>query len=199
MVDVRKLIAGSIVLIVSLLLAIQFMRTVEPAAANEVRAACKGLRPTGRSKTIRKFPSEAPDFTAVDHTGKPVKLSDFRGKVVFVNFWASWCKTCKAEKPSLIALQEKLGRDEFVVLSMASDIGWQPIRLRYPKGLPLKVLLDKAADEGEFGPIASAWGIKALPDSFVVDKNGTIRHYFMSKRDWDSDIALTCLRALTDE
>jgi peroxiredoxin len=199
MLDLRKIIAIVLVGAASLVLAIQFMRTIEPAAAREVEAACTGLRGSPSSKTIKSIPTQAPDFTVIDHEGNTKKLSDYRGKVVMVNFWASWCETCEAEKPSLQRLQTELGDDDFVVLALASDVSWAPIAKKFPNGSPLTILLDKPKEEGSYGPVATAWGIQAVPESFVVDRNGVIRHYFINKRDWDSTIAQTCIQAIIDE
>ena len=63
----------------------------------------------------------APDFTAIDNNGKQVHLSDFRGKVVLLNFWASWCGVCKTEKPELDKMSADLVGDDFVVIALASD------------------------------------------------------------------------------
>jgi peroxiredoxin len=190
------LIAGA----VAVLLGVQFLWLVKPAAAREVQAACRGLQPAPRSKTIRHIPSAAPEFTVTDRQGKKVKLSDYRGKVVLVNFGASWCTTCQSEKPSLEKLNEIMGGDDFVVLSLSSDSGWETIDKKYPDGLDLNLLLDKTSeDEGEIGPVARTWGIQAVPESFVVDRRGTLRQYFINKRDWDSDVAVTCLRGMVDE
>jgi len=201
MVDIRKLLAVVAVTAASLLLGLLFLELVGPATAREVQAACAGLQETPGSPTLNHVSEgiiPAPDFKAQDYTGKMVSLSDYRGKVVLVNFWASWCTTCAAEKPSMEALQRELGDEDFVVLSLASDTDWEPIRKKFPQGSPLHILLDRA-DEGGIGPIASAYGVKAVPESFVVDKKGILRHYFVNKRNWNSDIAKTCLLALTDE
>ncbi len=110
-----------------------FMWMVGPAAAREVTAACDGLQsaepkpvlcPDGKSCSL---PLVAPDFTALDHEGKPVHLSDYRGKVVLLNFWASWCAVCKSEKPSLAQITSELASDDFVVLTLASDRQWVDI------------------------------------------------------------------------
>ena len=128
-----------------------------------------------------------------------MKLSDFRGKVVLVNFWASWCSTCKAEKPSLQRLESEMAGDDFEVVALASDTDWKPVDDRYPDGLNMTVGLDEVAEESELGPVAKAWGIQAFPESFAVDRKGNLRYYFINKRDWDSDVAVTCLRGLIDE
>ena len=196
----RKIIAATLVLGASALLLYTFVSVVRPAAARERRAACAGLQSAPKSKTFEHIPRKAPDFVAMDHTGKPVHLKDYQGKkVVMVNFWASWCQTCAAEKPSLDRLQQELGYDDFVVLALASDVGWAPIAKKFPNGSPLEILLDKPKDEGGYGPVATSWGIEAVPESFIVDRDGTIRYYFINKRDWDSDIARTCIQSFIDE
>ena len=110
-----------------------FMWMVGPAAAREVDAACGGLQ-SAQPKPVLcpdgvscSFPLAAPDFTALDHAGKPVRLSDYRGKVVLLNFWASWCAVCKSEKPSLSQITQDLGSDDFVVITLASDRKWVDI------------------------------------------------------------------------
>src|SRR5688572_17203501 len=86
------------------LLGVEYIRLLEPAQAREIEAACRGMRPSQQNKALGTLPVTAPDFTAQDHTGKSVRLSDYRGKVVLLRTWASWCGTCKAEQPSLEAL-----------------------------------------------------------------------------------------------
>ena len=63
------------------------------------------------------LPMKAPDFTAYDHNGKPVSLKQYEGKVVLLNFWASWCGVCKTEKPKLRKMAEEMVSDDFVVLT----------------------------------------------------------------------------------
>src|SRR5262245_29510949 len=110
---------------ISLFIAVGFLFLIGPAHAREVRAACAGIRPTTMNKKLGAVPTRAPDFTAQDHTGKMVKLSDYRGKVVLLRFWASWCETCKAEQPSLEDLAGDVDSDEVAVLSVASDPDWE--------------------------------------------------------------------------
>ena len=229
----RMLIAGGSVAIIGALILGTFLWMVPSAAAREEKAACRGLRgdeplnPSLCGGRPCSLPAPAPDFTAVDHQGKPVKLSDFRGKVVLVNFWASWCGVCKTEKPSLAALAEDLGdRDDFVVLGLASDHTWSDVLVaivaslapgvplpkgevsmaqalqaysQLPGGVPFKVLLDPPSDDGNIGAITRTWGIKAVPESALIDRDGNIRAYFVNKRDWSSPVAKTCLRSVLDE
>ena len=196
---------------VALLVAVQFVRLLEPAQAREVRAACNGLAPAPTNPAFRcptkqdpdalcQFPTVAKDFTVQDHTGAEVSLSDYRGQVVLVNFWASWCNVCKSEKPGLEAMQNEFGDEDFAVLALASDSSWTAVKGALPEGTPLKVLLDPPAREDDnLGVVARAWGLKAVPESFLVDRNGVIRHYFINKRTWNGGVAQTCVRALLDE
>jgi len=197
MVDIKKIFAIGIVGAAVLLVGILYLRLIGPAAAREVKAACNGLQPAPKNTTFKKYPAQALDFTLPDHNGKPVKLSDFRGKVVFLNFWATWCKVCEAEKPTMVKLHNKLADSEFVVLAVASDANWRTVAKKFPEGTPLTILLDKPA-KGNLGIIAKRYGLTAVPETFVIDKNGQIRYHFINKRNWDSGVAATCLRALKD-
>jgi cytochrome c biogenesis protein CcmG, thiol:disulfide interchange protein DsbE len=207
MVDARKLAAGGGALLVGMAVAALFVWMTPRAAARETRAACEGLRAAPSNPKLGDIPVEAPDFTLQGHDGKPVSLSDFKGKVVVLNFWASWCNVCKAEKPSLSEMTEEMAQDDFVVVTLASDHNWEDVQKVLPNGAPFQVLLDPPTDIGRPGPldddnlgaIAQAWGIKAVPETFIIDKKGNVRMYMINKRDWDSSVAETCLQALIDE
>jgi hypothetical protein len=68
-----------------------------------------------------------------------------------------------------------------------------------PSGTSFNVLLDPPSGDGNIGAIAASWGIKAVPESALIDRQGNIRAYFVNKRDWDTPVAETCLRSLIDE
>jgi hypothetical protein len=68
-----------------------------------------------------------------------------------------------------------------------------------PDGVPFDVLLDQPSGDDNIGKIAASWGIKAVPESALIDKQGNIRHYFVNKRDWQMPVAETCLRSVIDE
>ena len=104
----------------------------------------------------------------------------------------------RTEKPSLTAMTNELG-DQLSVVTLASDRGWDDVKKALPKGAPYQVLLDPPADDGNIGAIASSWGIKAVPETFLIDKQGRVRMYLVNKRDWDAPITKTCLQALVDE
>lgn len=191
------LVAGAI----SALLLVQYLRILAPAQARAIEAACNGMRPAPENPVFGDLdqPPLARDFEAQDHTGRMVKLSDYRGKVVVLNFFASWCNVCKSEKPSLEAFRDDFSPEDVAVLALASDESWEPVKKALPDGSPLQVLLDPPADGGNLGAIAKSYGITAVPETFVIDREGRIRHYFINKRDWDSAVAHTCVRALVNE
>lgn len=112
---------------------------------------------------------KAKDFTLVDLNGNKVSLSDFRGKKVFLNFWATWCPPCKAEMPEIEKVYQETKDSDFVILAV--EIG-EPLDTVKPfiskNNYNFKVLLDQ--DQS----VASAYGISAIPTSFFIDEEGNI-------------------------
>jgi thiol-disulfide isomerase/thioredoxin len=230
-IDPRVVLAGGAVALIGLCVLAFFLWMVPNAAARESKAACTGLRTTGPALCGGQpcqLPMEAPNFTAYDHAGNPVNFKEkYAGKVVLVNFWASWCGVCKTEKPKLLHMAEELSSNDFAVVGVSSDRNWTDVLLALveslsprtklpdgevsladakgiygkalPGGLPFTVLLDPPEGDDNIGKIASAWGIKAVPESALIDRKGNIRAYFVNKRDWDSSVAQTCLRSVIDE
>ena len=194
--SVRKTVLLVAAASITALLAIEYLRLLKPAQAREVEAACRGLKPTQNNRALGVLPTRAPDFEAQDHTGKMVKLSDYRGKVVLLRFWGSWCETCKAEQPSLEEVAASGG--DLAVLAVASDTEWEPIRKKFSGGSNATVLLDPP-DEGAIGPVAEAYGVGAVPESFIIDREGIVRYYLVNRRDWRGAVARTCLRSILDE
>ncbi|HUJ60555.1 MAG TPA: TlpA disulfide reductase family protein [Kofleriaceae bacterium] len=231
--DPVVLVTGGAIALIGVAVLAVFLWMVPRAANREVRAACAALHPSDPNPALCpvgnehcRFPMPAPDFTAYDHNGKPVHLSDFRGKVVLLNFWASWCGVCKMEKPQINGMAGDLTGDDFEVIALASDRSWsdvlvalvdsltrtkvdgkdesmgQALELYHralPDGVPFQVFLDKPQGDDNIGEIAASWGIKAVPESALIDRQGNIRAYFVNKRDWQSPVAETCLRSLIDE
>jgi peroxiredoxin len=124
----------------------------------------------------------APGFLLNDSDGKVVRLDDLRGKVVLLNFWATWCPPCRLEMPSLEALQRQLGPRGLAVLAVASRDNPGAVRSFFNEHrLSFPALLD---------PDAHAYGVYAvwsLPTTFVIDKQGYLVGKVVGHRDWSSE------------
>ena len=121
--------------------------------------------------TCEKDAKTAPlDYTLKDMNGVDVKLSSFKGKVILVNFWATWCGPCKAEIPALVELQKQYAND-LVVLGISVDDPVEklkPYAAQYKINYPVLVGLGRDDVQDAFGPL---WGI---PASFVIGRDGKI-------------------------
>jgi cytochrome c biogenesis protein CcmG/thiol:disulfide interchange protein DsbE len=129
----------------------------------------------------------APDFTLSDAAGAAVKLSDFRGQVVLLNFWATWCAPCKTEIPWFVEFERTYRDRNFAVLGVSfDDGGWKAVkpymeaqRINYP------VLIGNDDVSGAYGEIGS------LPSTFLIDKAGRIAFAhagLCAKNDYQAEI-----------
>lgn len=112
------------------------------------------------------------DFTQNDLDGKPVKFSDYKGKYLFVDFWASWCGPCRAENPNVLKAYNAFKGKNFDVVGISLDDKADKWKEAVQKdGMPWKQLSDLKGFENE---ISSYYGIQAIPSSFLLDTNGVI-------------------------
>jgi cytochrome c biogenesis protein CcmG/thiol:disulfide interchange protein DsbE len=122
----------------------------------------------------------APDFTFQDLDGKEVSLSDYRGWVVFVNIWATWCPPCVEEMPSIEKLYNALKDDQFKILAVSIDSKGReavvPFMRKY--NLTFPVLLDP---EGKIGTL---YGLTGVPESFLIDRKGIVVKKVIGPIDW---------------
>jgi thiol-disulfide isomerase/thioredoxin len=117
--------------------------------------------------------------------GGEVDLSSLRGKIVLVNFWATWCPPCREEMPSLSRLAQSFDPQSFEVVTVSVDDGWEPIEkfLAMPR-TPYRVALD------EGGKVSRTYGTTKFPESYLVDRDGKLRLKFVGPRNWtDPNIA----------
>jgi peroxiredoxin len=112
----------------------------------------------------------APDFALQSLDGKTVRLSDYRGKAVLLNFWATWCAPCKIEMPWFVELQKQYGAEGLQILGVAMDDASPKDIADFAKemGVNYPVLLGKEAVGDAYG------GVQFLPESFYIDRNGKV-------------------------
>lgn len=112
----------------------------------------------------------APVWTLKDVAGNPVNFADFKGKVVVVDFWATWCPPCRAEIPGYIDLYKKYGKDKLVIVGVSMDDGTKVVSDFVKKfGVTYPVVMADDATVAAFG------GMDAIPTTFLIDRNGQIR------------------------
>lgn len=123
----------------------------------------------------------APDFTLTDTNGQTWVLSQLRGQVVMVNFWATWCQPCRQEIASLQALHRELTGKGFQMLSiLVNDDPNQAVLLANAAGLTFPVLIDHESTA------ITTYGITGVPETFIVDASGILREKVIGPWEWDS-------------
>ena len=124
---------------------------------------------------------QAPDFVLTDLNDKPQRLSEFRGKVVFLNFWATWCKPCREEMPSMEVLHKNFEKDGLVILAVSIDrVTTTKDIPPFTKGMNLTfpVLIDS------WGKTDKPYKRMGVPETFIIDRDGVIREIVIGPRDW---------------
>ena len=122
----------------------------------------------------------APEIGLKDASGKTVMLEQYRGKVVLLDFWATWCTGCKEEMPWFVEYQKKFGTKKFAVIGVAmDDEGWKVVApfLKSHKQFRYRMVVGDQATADRFG-----WG-SMLPDSFLIDQRGNLVEAYHGKVD----------------
>lgn len=124
----------------------------------------------------------APAFELRDTAGTNMSLSDFKGKIILLNFWATWCSACRAEMPGLNRLHTEFNSQGFVVLAVTIDKSEKLVRkFIAEKAIKFSVLMDPEKEVS-----FDQYAVMALPVSFIIDRNGVIVEQFIGERDWES-------------
>lgn len=148
----------------------------------------RGMRPSNSTQILNEMEKTgAPNFTLKTMDGKEVSLKDYAGKVVLVNFWATWCAPCVKEFPSLKGLVEKF-KGEVVVLAISYDRDREDIDtfVRVFGGLPkdFVILWDKEKSTSKL------YGTDVLPETYIVSKTGKLLRKIAGEAIWDDELAI---------
>jgi peroxiredoxin len=136
----------------------------------------------------------APDFDTVDLNGEVWSLSKLQGKVVFLNFWATWCPPCREEMPSMQKLYTKLPKEKFTMLALFNkDDPTAVERFVTQLNITFPILSD------EYNIIGERYGLAGLPETFIIDKQGVIREKFIGPAEWDSQQVVEMIEKYINE
>ena len=154
------------------------------AAVCLVSFACTIARPV-------KLPKTAPDFALNDSEGVRIKLSDYKGRVVLLNFWATWCKGCVLEIPWFIEFQERYKENGLTIIGVSIDDSWKPVKAFVEeKKVNYPIVLDT---EG----LRKIYELNSMPMTLLIDRIGEIAVSYIGVV--DKDACESKLRALLGE
>jgi peroxiredoxin len=139
--------------------------------------------------------STAPDFKAVElPSGRPASIENYRGKVVLLNIWATWCPPCKVEMPSMERLHHKLASTDFQLVAVSVDEEDSAVVTKFVKdmGLTFQIL------HNQDGTIRQIYQTTGVPESFVIDRDGVIVKKVIGAADWDAPVNENLIRRLLD-
>ena len=136
----------------------------------------------GHQLTALPEPLPAPDFTLQDMDAKKFSLKDYRGKVVLLNFWATWCPPCRREIPSMERLHQKFKDKDFAVLALNQmEDGDQVFTFTGDLGVDLSFPIVYDTDSS----VSRAYGVMGLPTTYLIDKKGIVRFRAIGGREFD--------------
>jgi peroxiredoxin len=136
----------------------------------------------------------APDFMLKDLEGQARRLSDFKGKIVFLNVWATWCPPCRMEMPSMEHLYRRLQDRDFAMVAVSEDENSKAAVRSFVEqlGLTFPVLLDPE------GIVPGRYGVTGYPETFVIDRQGKVIQHTIGPEDWASEQAYQFFTRLLD-
>jgi thiol-disulfide isomerase/thioredoxin len=139
-------------------------------------------------------PTAAPDFVLDSNTGKPIKLSGYKGKVVMINFWATWCGPCRQEMPLLAQLQSKYEPLGFTLLGVNVEPDSQAA-VAWLKDVPVTfpILFDTKNE------VAGRFGVEGMPSTVFVDRSGHVRYVHRGYKPGDESKYADMIRSLVKE
>lgn len=173
------------------ILALTWASAVNLVAASTSAAAADLYAATGMQRITGEL--VAPSFALKTLDGQPVDSANLRGKIVMINFWATWCGPCKEEMPALQRLQQSLKADRFELLAVTTDQQKEAIDgFVKALGLAFPIILDETKD------VSAAFGVRGLPTTVLIGKNGQVLGRAVGPRDWDSREAVALIRSVME-
>lgn len=135
----------------------------------------------------------APDFMLEDVAGNKVSLSSLRGKIVLVNFWATWCPPCREEMPSMEKLNAVMAGEDFVMLAINAEADGRTVVPEFLAKTPytFPILYD------DKGVVQKLYGVYKFPESFIIGKDGVVAEKIIGPLDWASPKTITYFKNLT--
>lgn len=168
-----------------------FMCCLILSATVLIMAGCKKKEEVAGVAEVREN-SPAPQITVNSLTNVPLKLSDLKGKVVLLNFWATWCPPCREEIPSMMKLNSAMAGKPFQMVAVSIDEGGVPEIEAFFKSSGYS--LPTYTDPG--GEAAKTYGITGVPESYLIDKNGILVKKVIGPHPWDSPETVSFLEGL---
>ncbi|MDH5637288.1 MAG: TlpA family protein disulfide reductase [Nitrospinota bacterium] len=150
---------------------------LEPLKAADKSANKPAGHPGGEAPMQGKM---APDFTLPALGGETLRLADYKGKLVFLNIWATWCAPCREEMPSMQRLAEKLAGGNFAMITISIDEKTEDVE-KFVKelGLTFPVGMDPAQE------VAAQYKITGVPETYIISPDGVVNHHLIGPGDWD--------------
>lgn len=166
----------------SLLIVMFLMASCQKADGQKVGKSSGSDKNSLSNKVGPRVGFKAPNFTLPDLDGNQISLSDLKGHVVMLNFWATWCGPCKIEMPSLQELEDQLSGKKFKILALSND--YQGVRIVKPYiekyGYTFTNLIDKNFEVNDM------YKVHSIPTTMLIDQDGVITNKFFGARNWSS-------------
>ncbi len=193
--NIKTFTIAAVIAELALFVILSVVLHLEPRAQPAMAAAPEFTGDFQNFTPIRPRPP-APEMPVRDGEGRELGLDRFRGKVVLLNFWATWCAPCVREMPALDRLQAAMGGPDFEVVTVSIDRGGKDVVAPWMAAKQLDnlgIYLDGKSK------LMRAFGSRGLPTTYVIDRAGGVAGFIEGPAEWDSDEAKRLVRFYLDE